>query len=110
MYQDKLFKKPMVQQLPKEYSSKQQVAPLPVFFIYGELAPMGYLNGEDPITEKYGFKLKRIAGCEISNTIIKKAYTQNQKSFKEMNTKYGKYWIDEFEKKSKYKLAIPSII
>ncbi len=80
---------------------------LATFFIYGELAPTGYLDDENSITENYGFKLKRIAGCDIDETIVNQAHTQNQKALIKMNKKYGNDWMLEFENKTKYKLAIP---
>ena len=80
---------------------------LAVFFIYGELAPDGYLDDENSITESYGFKLKRIAGCEVDETIVNEAHVLNKKTLIEMNKKYGNDWMDSFEKKTKYKLVIP---
>ena len=80
---------------------------LSVFFTYGELAPIGYLDDANVITEKYGFQLKSIAGCVIDDGIIYKAHTQNQKALLEMNEKYGKDWMIEFEKTTHYKLSIP---
>lgn len=80
---------------------------LPVFLIYGELAPDGYLDGEDPITEKYGFKLERIAGCEVSNSEIQRAHAQNKKSMELMHRTYGSGWQNKFEKMTGLKLSIP---
>ena len=80
---------------------------LVTFFIYGELAPTGYLDDENSITEKYGFKLKRIAGSDVDETIIKETHTQNQKALMKMNEEYGNDWMLKFEDKTKYKLAIP---
>lgn len=80
---------------------------LKVFLIYGELAPDGYLDEENPITESYGFKLKRVAGCEVEESMVKDVLMQNNSALKEMNKKYGNNWMKEFEKETKYKLAIP---
>lgn len=80
---------------------------LKVFLIYGELAPYGYLDDENSITEKYGFKLKRVAGCEVEESMVRDVLKQNNTALIEMNKKYGDDWIKEFEKKTQYKLAIP---
>ena len=89
-----------------EYNSNGQDS-LKVFLIYGELAPDGYLDEENPITENYGFKLKRVAGCEVEESMVNDVLKQNNTALIEMNKKYGDDWIKEFEKKTKYKLAIP---
>lgn len=80
---------------------------LAVFLIYGELAPDDYLDDANSITEGYGFQLKRIAGCEVDEAILNEAHSQNKKSLEFMNKKYGKDWMDAFEKKTNYKLSIP---
>lgn len=80
---------------------------LATFFIYGELAPANYLDDENSITENYGFKLKRIAGCDVDENIVNQALTQNKDALARMNEKYGKNWMVDFENKTKYKLAIP---
>lgn len=89
-----------------EYNSNGQDS-IKVFLIYGELAPDGYLDEENPITEKYGFKLKRVAGCEVEESMVTDVLKQNNTALNQMNKKYGDDWIKEFEKKTKYKLAIP---
>lgn len=80
---------------------------LPVFLIYGELAPDGYIDGEDPITEKYGFKVKRIAGCEVSSTEMSRAHRTNKQSMREMNRKYGENWQSDFKRKTGLMLSFP---
>src|SRR5690554_161966 len=80
---------------------------LTVFLIYGELAPDGYLDEENSIIEIYGFKLKRIAGCEVEENMVNDALLQNNNALTEMNNKYGDDWIKKFEKKTNFKLAIP---
>lgn len=80
---------------------------LPVFQIYGELAPADYIDDDNPITEKYGFRVKRVAGCEVDDDILNSVHKNNQRSLKIMNQKYGKNWIQDFENKTKYKLSIP---
>jgi hypothetical protein len=80
---------------------------LPVFLIYGELAPEGYLDKENQITEDYGFRLKRITGCEIELDEMNNANKNNNETMELMNKKYGENWMQEFEKATNYKLAIP---
>ena len=73
---------------------------LPTFFIYGELSPVGYLSGENPITEKYGFKVKRVAGCEVKQKTIDDCTSNNKNAMALMNKKYGKNWLKNFEKET----------
>lgn len=80
---------------------------LPTFQIYGELLPVDCLNGKNPITEKYGFQMERISGCnvEIFQAII--ANINNKVVLEKMNAKYGKNWQANFENETGYKLWIP---
>lgn len=80
---------------------------LPTFQIYGESAPVGYLDSENPITEKYGFHLERVAGCEVGSDEAKKVIKDNVKLLEKMNEKYGKDWQSNFEKETGFKLWIP---
>ena len=80
---------------------------LPLFKIYGELAPEGYLNDQNSITEEYGFKLKRVDGCTVGSFEAKGIHKENRASLEEMNTKHGEGWMENFERKTGYKLAIP---
>lgn len=77
------------------------------FQIYGELAPDGYLDAADTITHAYGFKLKRVSGCEMGSGEAKRINKQNLKGLEEMNEKYGKDWRAKFTEKTGYHLAIP---
>ncbi len=80
----------------------------PEFLIFGELYPDNYADDNDTvITKKFGFKIKRIAGCEINNNERIKAIKQNNFFLKVMNKKYGINWQVEFEKKTHFKLQIP---
>ena len=102
-------------QVPAEEKAVETIASTPieqtdslaVFLIFGEQAPVGYLDSENPITEEYGFRLKRITGCQIDPELLKNSLAQNNKSLKLMNLKYGEQWMNDFEKASNFKLAIP---
>ncbi len=80
---------------------------LVTFLIYGELAPDGYLDSENEITEQYGFKLDRIAGCEVEEDLVNKVKTNNKKALALMEKRYGFSWMQNFEKETNFKLAIP---
>lgn len=85
----------------------EQTDSLVAFLIFGEQAPVGYLDSENPITEQYGFKLKRITGCQIDPELLKNSLAQNNQSLQLMNEKYGEQWMNDFENSSNFKLAIP---
>ena len=89
-----------------EYS-EQTTDSIPEFYIYGELAPQGYLDDENPLTEKFGFKVKRVAGCEIEQDEREKILTHNHRLFDYMTEKYGEGWESNFEKETHLKLLIP---
>jgi hypothetical protein len=80
---------------------------LPTFQIYGELAPVGYLDSKNPITEKYGFFMERIAGCAVGSDEAKEVSKNNAEALVKMNVKYGDNWQANFEKETGYKLWIP---
>lgn len=93
-------------------STKPQIEEkIPTFEIYGGLAPVDYVDGYDPkhdsITKKYGFFMKRVADCEVTDGLVRKAIRNNQKALEEMNRKYGENWQQKFEKETGLKLAIP---
>lgn len=79
-------------------------AEMPTFHIYGELAPDGYLDEANPITEPYGFKLKRIAGCEVEENTVPDAKAHNQAAFDKMSKQYGEDWREQFEAETNLKL------
>ena len=78
-----------------------------MFQIYGELAPVGYLDDADTITEKYGFRLKRVAHCEVSYDEVEKVQKENKEAMEFMNKKYGVDWMQKFKDETGYELAIP---
>ena len=80
---------------------------IPTFKIYGELVPKGYLDWGNPITEKYGFRLERIAGCTVQEYQVWFANRNNRTALEQMNDKYGTGWQEKFEKETDYKLSIP---
>lgn len=97
---------------PEKISPTQQtVEKIPTFEVYGELAPSDYVDGYNPkhdsITKKYGFLVKRVADCEVTDDLVNKANRNNQKALEEMNKKYGHNWQSQFEKETGLKIAIP---
>lgn len=80
---------------------------LPVFETYGELPPQGYLYDADTITERYGFKLKNLAGCEVDGLDLPAIQCHNRAVRDQLAKKYGKQWLEKFERETHYKLAVP---
>ncbi|MBV7439980.1 hypothetical protein KRX57_00945 [Weeksellaceae bacterium TAE3-ERU29] len=77
---------------------------------YGELPPINYIDEKDSaITKKFGFKVKRIADCEVTNTIIYKAKRTNTESNIQMQSKYGNNWINKFEKETGMRFSVPFV-
>ncbi len=98
----------------KNYKTVEQEEEIVKFLIYGELLPDGYIdpyidNNTDSITKKFGFVVRRISGCDVTNALINDAEETNKASNKKMKRKYGVNWKDKFEKQTKYKLYIPEI-
>ncbi len=89
----------------EKYSSSNDT--LPTFYIYGELPPENYIDDENPITEKYGFKLKRVAGCVIESDEQAEINEHNNRVFDYMNKTYGSNWKQQFENETHLKLTIP---
>ena len=79
----------------------------PTFQIYGELLPVDCLNGENSITEKYGFRMERISGCNVGVFQAIIANINNKVVLEKLNAKYGNNWQANFEKETGYKLWIP---
>ena len=88
---------------------KSENEKMPTFLIYGELAPVDYLDDENVITEKYGFKLRRVAGCAVSLSLVISVKLNNRVAFRRMNKRYGEDWMQRFENETNWKLAIPDI-
>lgn len=83
---------------------------LPTFMIYGEAFPVDYADEKDSlITQKFGFKMKRVAGCEISNVLKQSVISNNRKEDQKMQQLFGKNWKEDFTKKYKLELLIPEI-
>ncbi len=83
---------------------------LPTFLIYGERAPSGYLEEQDSVTTKeFGFKIKRVADCEVSEELMDSVRIINMENNDLMNAKYGRDWKRNFEEQTHLKMAIPEI-
>lgn len=80
---------------------------LPVFETYGELPPQGYLYDADTLTERYGFKLKNLAGCEVDGLDLRAIQRHNRGVRDQLAKKYGEQWLEKFERETHYKLAVP---
>lgn len=71
------------------------------FQVYGELVPAGYLDESDTLlTHPLGFELKRVADCEVSDSLVKSVNQHNAVMREQMSKKYGTYWIDSIEIKT----------
>ena len=70
---------------------------LPTFFTYGLPFPEGYLGDENQLTIKYGFQVKRVAGCEYSQKLIDDCNLNNKKVINELNEIFGENWLKKFE-------------
>ena len=92
-------------------STQQTLEKIPTFEVYGGLAPIDYVDGYNPkhdsITRKFGFLMKRVADCEVTDDLVRKANRNNQKALEEMNKKYGENWQEKFEKEMGLKIVIP---
>lgn len=84
----------------------QKTVELPVFELYGELLPSDYLNDANPITEKYGFKVKRVAGCEVDFGLRNSVHRNNKKAVEKMVAKFGADWQEKFEKETGLKVLV----
>lgn len=77
---------------------RTQKEELPIFLIYGELMPVGYIDERDSVTtQKFGFNLKRVANCEVSRELINIAALMNKKNDQLMRQRYGNEWVKNFE-------------
>lgn len=94
-----------LEEKPKIVNQKIEI---PTFLMYGEIAPVGYLEEQDDsIARKFGFSIKRVAGCEVDDKLLDSIKTINQKNDAIMRKKYGNNWINNFEKNSHLKMFIP---
>lgn len=91
--------------------TKQNLQTFATFEIYGSLAPSDYADGykptHDSITKKYGFIMKRVADCEVTDGLVREANRNNEKALEQMNKKYGENWQQKFEQETGLKLSIP---
>lgn len=83
---------------------------LPTFNIYGELAPMNYLDGraeEDSLTVAHGFIVKRVAGCGVTFDLVQSVKRKNTKANEYMIKHHGENWKSEFEEKTGKTFSFP---
>lgn len=82
----------------------------PDFLLYGELAPLNYIDVRDTLlTKKFGFTLKRIDGCEVTKELVDSIEIYNRKTNSIIEKKSGRNWKENFEKETKKKISIPGI-
>lgn len=83
---------------------------IPTFLIYGEIPPVGYLEEQDSsIAKKFGFNIKRVAGCDVTEELVDSIKKINQKNDQIMQLQFGKDWKREFEIQTNLKISIPDI-
>ncbi len=93
-----------------EKINKNEKNEIPTFLIYGEIPPVGYLEEQDStIAKKFGFNIKRVAGCDVTEELIDSIRKINKKNDLIMQFQYGKDWKREFEIQTNIKLSIPDI-
>lgn len=83
---------------------------MPTFKIYGELAPVNYLDGrpeESALTAAHGFMVLRIAGCQITGELAETVSANNIKANEYMIKFYGENWKSEFENETGKKFSYP---
>ena len=80
-----------------------------VFLNYGMIIPGYALEIDSVKTKKFGFIIKNVAGCEVTDALLDSIKTNNEASDLKMKTKYGNNWQLDFEKNAKLKLGIPNI-
>ena len=80
-----------------------------VFLNYGMIIPGYALEIDSVKTKKFGFIIKNVAGCEVTDALLDRIKTNNEASDLKMKTKYGNNWQQDFEKTAKLKLGIPNI-
>lgn len=71
----------------------------PQFHLYGEALPSEYVD-DNALTLPYGFKVKYIAGCDISQIDLKKTIQHNQAMFDLMKKRYGQLWYLRFKEQT----------
>lgn len=91
---------------PDSTANKQEILK---FLTYGEMPGKGYADAEIEITKKYGFIIENPYGCVVTDSLLQAIKSQNLKSATEMEKKYGKNWIQDFEKKTGLIFSVPNI-
>ncbi|MFT6922999.1 MAG: hypothetical protein ACJA1C_002007 [Crocinitomicaceae bacterium] len=83
---------------------------MPTFKIYGELAPLEYLDGrpeESSLTTAHGFMVLRVAGCEITPELVRSVQANNIKANDYMIKFQGENWLSKFEVETGKKFSYP---
>ena len=69
----------------------------PEFYMYGEQLPPEYVEEDDALTMRYGFKIRRIADCEIDLIDMDETVRHNEEMFNIMKKRYGSLWYSRFK-------------
>jgi hypothetical protein len=83
----------------------------PTFQIYGELAPVNYIDGrpeDDSVTMMHGFRVIRVSGCSITSELVESVRINNLKANEDMIKLHGENWKSDFEVASGMRLTFPN--
>ncbi len=69
---------------------------IPTFQFYGELLPED-LEVSDSLTLPYGFKVEQVAGCDVTNALVKEVKVHNIHAVAMMKERHGNDWRQQFE-------------
>jgi hypothetical protein len=90
--------------------TSSDVVYLPTFKIYGELAPIDYLDGrseDDSLTTAHGFLVIRVAGCSITPDFVESVKLDNRQANDYMISLHGENWKSEFENETGMTFSFP---
>ena len=74
------------------------------------MAPAGYLEEQDSaIARSFGFRVKRVAGCDVTSALVDSVKLVNRQSDNTMKAKHGAGWAAAFEKSAGLKIALPFV-
>lgn len=79
------------------------------FQTYGSVHPVGYVYEGMEITKEFGFEIKNLSGCDMTDSLSAAIKQNNLKSADLMEKKYGKNWIQDFEKKTGLHFSVPFV-
>ena len=80
-----------------------------IFLTYGSVPPVGYVYEGMDITKKFGFEIKNPSGCDMTDSLFTAIKHNNLKSADLMKKKYGKNWIQDFEKRTGLQFSVPYV-